>query len=53
MHMFYYLLFDCIHWAWTLMNKDYCHSTMYWMYYYVIYLYAYTEMIIVIKRAEG
>ena len=30
------------------MNKDYWHSTMYWMY-YVIYLNAYTKMIIVIK----
>ena len=51
MHMFYYLLFDCIRWEWTLMDKDYCRSMMYWMY-YVIYLNAYTEMIIMIKCVE-
>ena len=52
MHMFYYIVYDSICWAWTLMDKDYCCGTMYWMYYYVIFLNTYTEMIIVIKCAE-
>ena len=30
------------------MDKDYCHSTMYWMH-YVIYLNAYIKMIILIN----
>ena len=34
------------------MDKDYCHGTMYLMYYYVIILNTYTEMIIVMKFAE-
>ena len=51
MHMFYYLVYNCICWAWTLMENDYCHSMMYLMY-YVIYLNAYTEMIILMKCVE-
>ena len=52
MHMFYYLVNDCICWVCSLMDKDYFHGNMYWMYYYVILLNTYTEMIIVMKCAE-
>ena len=51
MYMFYYYVCDCICWEWTLMDKDYCCRTIYWMY-YVIYFNAYTEMVMLIKCAE-
>ena len=52
MNMSYYLIYDCICWAWTMMDKDYYRGTIYWMYYYVIYPNTYTEMIIVMSCAE-
>ena len=52
LHMFYYLVYDCICWAWNLMDKDYCHGMMYWMYYYVVILNTYIEIIIVMKCAK-
>ena len=44
MHMFYYLVYDYICWDCTLMDKEYCRDTMYYIYYCVISIYIYWDV---------